>query len=90
MRRRQSSTSAGTRVLADRHAGAGGVEQADRFVRQLPGGDVAVRQPRRGFQRLVQHLHPVVLLQHRASPRSISTAFVFVGLLDLDRPGTGG
>src|SRR3546814_8716761 len=31
-------------VLADRHPGAGGVEQAYRFVRQLPGGDVAAGQ----------------------------------------------
>ena len=34
-------------VLADRHAGAGRVQQADRLVRQLPRRDVAVRQPDR-------------------------------------------
>ena len=30
------------RALADRHPGAGGVEQADRLVGELPAGDVAV------------------------------------------------
>ena len=62
-------------VLADRHARAGGVEQADRLVGQLAGGDVAVRELDRGLERLVEHLHAVVLLQrgghaahHAAAP----------------------
>src|SRR4029079_15635504 len=49
-------------VLADRDPRAGGVEQADGLVRQLACGDVTVLQPNGRFQRLVEHLHAVVLL----------------------------
>ena len=52
-------------VLADRHAGAGGVEQADRLVGQLPAGDVAVRELDRRLDRLVEDADAVVLLEHR-------------------------
>jgi hypothetical protein len=52
-------------VLADRDAGAGGVEQAHRLVGQLARRDVAVRERDRGFDRLVEQLHAVVLLEHR-------------------------
>ena len=56
---------AGTRVLADGDARAGGVEQAHRLVRQLARRDVAVRQPHRRLERLVEHLHAVMLLERR-------------------------
>ena len=60
------------RVLADRHSRARGVEQAHRLVRQLARRDVAVRQPHRRLDRLVQDLHPVVLLQRRGHRRASS------------------
>ena len=72
------------RVLADRDARAGGVEQADRLVGQLARRDVAVRQLDRGLDRLVEELHPVVLLQHRWRRRASSAMRLrLVGLVDL-------
>ena len=65
MWRRQSSSAGGVAALAERHAGAGRVEQADRLVGQLPAGDVAVREPHRVLDRLVEDAHLVVLLQRR-------------------------
>src|SRR5262249_40752901 len=51
-------------VLADRDARARGVEEADRFVRQLARGNVAMRQPDCRLERLVEHLHAMMLLEH--------------------------
>ena len=58
------------RVLAERDAGAGGVEQADRLVGQLPAGDVAVREPDRRLDRLVEDADLVVLLERRRRARA--------------------
>ena len=54
--------------LADRHAGAGRVEQADRLVGQLPRRDVAARELDRRLDRLVEDADAVVLLEHRGEP----------------------
>ena len=71
-------------VLADRHPGAGGVEQADRLVRELPGRDVAMRELDGALDGLVEDAHAVVLLQHRGEPAHHPDGAVLVGLLDLD------
>ena len=49
------------RVLADRHAGAGGIKDRHRLVGQLARRNVAGRHRHRRLQPLVQHLNPVVL-----------------------------
>ena len=46
------------------------VDQVDRLVRHEAVGDVARRQARRGLQRLVADLQPVVLLVERRARRS--------------------
>ena len=78
-------------VLADRDAGAGGVEQADRLVGQLARGDVAVRERDRGFERLVEQLHPVMLLERRGDAaqhqRSPSASVGSSHLHDLEAAG---
>ena len=51
-------------VLADGDAGAGGVEQADGLVGQLPAGDVAVRELDGALDGLVEDPDAVVLLEH--------------------------
>ena len=71
-------------VLADGDARAGGVEQADRLVGQLAGRDVAVRELDRRFQRLVEDLHLVVLLQGRGDAAHHQDRLRLAGLLDLD------
>ena len=57
-RRARSSTGAGRRVLRHGDARAGGIEQADRLVGQLPRRDVALRQLHRRLHRLVEHDRP--------------------------------
>ena len=71
-------------VLADRHARAGGVEQADRLVRQLARRDVAVRQADGRFERLVENLHAVVLLEHRRHAAHHQDRLLFARFVDLD------
>ena len=55
-------------VLADRHAGAGGIDQADGLVGQLPGGDVAMRQFDGTNDGLLEDSHAMVLLQDAREP----------------------
>ena len=71
------------RVLADRDARAGRVEQADRLVGQLARRDVAVRQPHRRLERLVEHLHAVVLLEHRRHAAQHQDRLLLARLADL-------
>ena len=71
-------------VLADRHPGAGGVQQADGLVRELSGRDVAVRELHGALDGLVEDAHAVVLLQDRGDPAHHPDGAVLVGLLDLD------
>ncbi len=52
-------------MLADGHAGASGVQQADRFIRQLTRRDITGRQADGGLYPFVQHLNAVVFFQHR-------------------------
>ncbi|EAQ03151.1 63 kDa protein [Pseudooceanicola batsensis HTCC2597] len=80
-------------VLADRDAGAGGVEQADRLVRQLAGGNVAGRKRHRRLDPLVQHLHAVVAFQHRRDTAHHQDRLGDRGFLDmnhLEAAGQGG
>ena len=51
-------------VLADGHAGAGGIDKADGFIRKLPGRNVAVGEAGSGFERLVEHLDAMMFLEH--------------------------
>ena len=73
------------RALADRDARRGGVEQADRLVRQLPRRDVAVRQIDRGDDRGVGDAHLVVLLHRPENAAQHVAAGRDVRLVDLDR-----
>ena len=49
--------------LTHGHTGAGRVQYADRFVWQLPTGDVTVRKANGIFDRFVQNFHRMVLFQ---------------------------
>ena len=71
-------------VQADGDACAGSVDQTDRFVGQLPAGNVAVRQPHRGLDRLVQHLHPMMPLERGRHAPNHQDAFLFARLGHLD------
>ena len=79
--------------MADRHAGAGSIEQADRLVGQLAAGDVAVRQPHGIDDGLVEDAHLVVLLQRGDQAAHHVDGGWLGGLLDFDdleAPGQGG
>ena len=65
------------RVLADGDAGAGGVEQADRLVRQLARRNVAMRELDGRFERFVENLHAVMLL-HASKRRRASSGAPFL------------
>ena len=78
-----SSMAGGSGVLAQREPRAGRIEHADRFVGQLPVGQVAVRELHRRGQPLVEDAHVVVLFEHGTTPRSISSHLASVGLLHL-------
>ncbi len=78
------------RVQADGGARAGGIQQAHRLVRQLARRDVAVRQPDRRLQRLVEDLHLVVLLHGRRDAAHHQDGLVLgrlVHLHHLETPG---
>ncbi len=90
--RRQSSTSAGTAMLTDRDAGRCRIEQADRFIGQLPRRNVAMRQPHGGLQGLVQKLHAMMFFQRRRHAPHHEDGFFFarlVNLNDLESAGEG-
>ena len=70
-------------MLADRHAGAGRIQEADRLVRQLPRRDIAVGKPHGGLDRLIQQLHLVVLLHYRGHPPHHENGLIFAGLANL-------
>ncbi len=83
-RRRASSTGGRRRVLAQRQAGAGGVEHAHRLVGQLPVGQVAVGQPHRRIEPVVEDAHQVMLLERRRHAAHHQEAHLLGRLLDLD------
>ena len=58
------------RVLAQREARARGVEHADRLVGQLAVGQVAMREPHRRVEAVVEDAHVVVLLRAPARRRA--------------------
>ena len=64
--------------LRQADARAGGIEHADRLVRQLTAADVAVRQADRFGHRLVQHADAEVLLhqRHHAPQENVHLAVV--------------
>ena len=72
------------RLLTDGHPRAGGVEQADGLVRQLPGRYVAVREFDRGFQGFVENLDPVVGLHDRGHAAHHQDGLFLAGFLNLD------
>ena len=61
------------------------VDQVDRFVGELPAGDVAPAETHRGAQGFVLDRHPVVLLVARPQRLEHAHSRVDVGLVDLDR-----
>ena len=67
-------------VLAHRHPRAGGVQQAHRLVRELARRDVAMGQLHRRLQRLVEELHPVVLLEGGGHAAQHEQRLVLAGL----------
>src|SRR5690606_33067501 len=70
-------------VLADRDPGAGGVEHAHRLVRQLARRYVAVREPDRRLDRLVEQLDAVVLFERVGELAHHAHAARLVRLVDL-------
>jgi len=60
-------------------AGTGGVEQTHRFIRQLPIGNVAVRQLDGVFDRLVEDAHAVMLFQRVGQAAHLTDAARRVG-----------
>ena len=80
-------------VLAHRHAGTGGVDQADRLVRQLAGGDVASRQAHGLAHRFIEDAHLVMQLERGDEAANHGDRHLFARLLDLHRleaTGEGG
>ncbi len=80
-------------VLADRDLGAGGVEHADRLVRQLPTGDEARAELDCLGDCLVEDAHLVVGGHRLADATQHRDRFLVVGLVDLDHleaAGEGG
>ena len=67
------------RVLADRDASAGRVEQADRLVGQLARRNVAMREAHGRLDRLVEQGTRWCFSRMEATPRSISIAFSSLG-----------
>jgi hypothetical protein len=74
----------GYRGLAHGDARAGRIEDADPFVRQLPAGDVAFRQPHRFDHGLIENPHMMMLLQSRDDAAQHRERTGLVRLLDLD------
>ena len=77
-------------ALPERDLGAGGVQHADRLVRQLTAADVAVRQADRFGHRLVQHADAEVLLHQRHHAAQHGCRQRLARLLDLDDLETAG
>ena len=72
-------------MLADRHPRAGGVNQAHRFIRQLPRRNIARRKLHRRLDALIEHLHLVVLLQHSGNAPHHQNRLFLVRLIDNHR-----
>ncbi len=71
-------------MLRQRHSGAGSVEHADGFVRQLAPGDVALRQTHRLADGGIEDLHAVVCLELVGHRSQHDHRAVLVRLFDLD------
>ncbi len=71
-------------MLRQRHPRAGGVEHADRFVRQLATRDIALREAHRLADRRIQNLHAVMRLQFIGHRPQHDYRAVLVRFLDLD------
>ena len=78
------------RGLADRDPGAGGIQQRDRLVRQLPGRDVAGREGDGGNDRLVRDADLVVRLHRPKDAAQHIAAAGGVGLIHHHRLETAG
>ena len=77
-------------MQADGNTGAGGVDQADCLVRQLPRRDVAFGQEHGGFQRRIKNVYLVVILQGFGKATQHQQGSRLVGLIhlyDLETPG---
>ena len=72
------------RRLAQADAGAGGVQQADRLVRQLPVSDVALRQFDSVLDGLVEDAHLVVLLERGRQAAHHAHGLDLIRFFDLD------
>ncbi|ABA48270.1 63 kDa protein [Burkholderia pseudomallei 1710b] len=73
----------GRRAVRERDLRAGGVEHADRLVRQLAAADIAMRQPHRLGDRVVENAHVEVPLHQRRHPAQHRGGERLARLLDL-------
>ena len=80
----------GHRMQADRHSGAGGIEQTHRLIGQLPSRNVAMRQLDRCLQRLIKNLHPMMLFHGRGHATHHQNGFVFARFAHLHHLKTAG
>ncbi|MNI54468.1 hypothetical protein D3C73_1093650 [compost metagenome] len=77
-------------MLADRHAGAGGIQQRHGLVRQLACRDVAMRQAHGGVDCLIEQQHAVVLFQRADGAAQHQQRFVFARFMHLHHLETAG
>ena len=73
------------RALADGHAGRGGIEQADGLVRQLSGGNVAVREVDGCNDCGIGNANAVVLFHRAKEATQHHAAGLDIRFVDLDR-----
>ena len=74
----------GRRVLAEREFGAGGVKDADGFVRELATGDVAMGEADGGFEAFIEDAHLMMLFEHADDAAHHDHADFFGRFFDLD------
>ncbi len=92
-RRRRSSTAGGVAPWPMATRAHGRIQQAHRFIGQLPAGDVPIRKPDRIDHGLVQHANAMMLFEgfdqpaHHFDGRGFARLF---DLHDLEAAGQGG
>ena len=74
----------GNGVLADRDAGGGGVDELDRLVGELAGGDVAGGEFHAGFDGFIEDLNFVMFFEAGGDAAHHEDRLVLIGLIDLD------
>ena len=77
-------------MLADGDPGARRVDQADRLIGKLAGGDVSVTEMDRRLNGFVENLNLVVLLEDAGDFPHHQNGFLRAGFIDLDDLETTG